>query len=119
MEHVNIISKEAITRGISWPIIVVGSIVCAAMIGCLIYLFVTRDADKSIKLISIVGGSGLALILVTLMISSFFRTPTGRYRYEATIDKEQMTVAEYEEFMRAYSHSYSKDGIYYFEDWSN
>jgi hypothetical protein len=117
MDHVNIISKEAITHGISWPIVVVGSLVCIAMIGCLVYLFVTRDADKSIRLIIIVGGSGFALLVVTLMISSFFRTPTGRYRYEATIDEENMTVAEYNEFMKAYNHSYCKDGIYHFEDW--
>ena len=25
--------------------------------------------------------------------------------------------AEYNEFMKAYNHSYRKDGIYHFEDW--
>ena len=117
MEHMNIISKEAITCGISWPVTLVGIIAIIAILSCFIYLYIKRDADKTIRLISIVGGIALVIMSITLIISSFFRVPTGRYRYKATIDENQMTVAEYNEFMTAYNHSYCKNGIYHFEDW--
>ena len=69
-------------------------------------------------LIDTLGGLGvLALIAVSILNCIFFQVPTGRYKYEATMDKENMTIAEYEEFMEAYNHIQHKDNIYYFEDW--
>ena len=117
MEHINIISKEAITAPESWPVILTGSIVILGLIGTLIYLFISKNTDRTIILVDTLGGLGvLALIAVGILSSIFFQVPTGRYKYEATIDKENMTVAEYEEFRDAYNHSHHKDGIYYFED---
>ena len=118
MDHVTIISKEAITTGVAWPAVLIGSLVVAVLIGSLIDLAISKKAERTIKISSATGIIGIVLLLAAQIITSlFFKVPTGRYRYEATIDREQMTVAEYEEFMRAYNHSYSKDGIYYFEDW--
>ena len=118
MDHINIISKEAITTGVAWPVVLVGSLVVAALIGSLIDLAISKNAERTIKISSTVGMIGIVVLLATQIITSiFFKVPTGRYRYEATIDREQMTVAEYDEFMRAYNHSHCKDGIYYFEDW--
>ncbi len=123
MDHVDIISKEAIT--ITAPefqnaIFIFGFLMIGFLIGCLIYTPRIKTDKQERTLIGVVlrtGCVGLALLLIGSLIGgSFFRVPSGRYRYEATIDKENMTVAEYEEFMEAYSHSKCKNGIYYFED---
>ena len=120
MDHVNIISQEAITAiapEISNAIAILGFSMCFFLIGCLVFenMLNKKLNHKIIVWISVVVLS--VLVIGVLVGSIFFRVPTGRYKYEATIDKEQMTVAEYEEFMKAYSHSKCKNGIYYFEDW--
>ena len=124
MDHVNIISQKAITT--LHPIVcnIIGCLALltiAFLFGCLIYNSKKATTDKIEralrKVIWLVGGSSIAVLIIIGTIGNIFlRVPTGRYKYSATIDKDQMTVAEYEEFMRAYSHSYSKNGIYYFED---
>lgn len=120
MDHINIISKEAITSTapeIGNAIAILGFSMIFFLIGCLVYenMLNKKLNHKLVVWISVVV---LSIIVVGGLVGSiFFRVPTGRYRYEATIDKEQMTVAEYEEFMNSYNHSYSKNGIYYFEDW--
>ena len=118
MEHVNIISKEAITTGVTWPVYLVGSIVILILIGALIDLFISKNADRVVKITSIAGSLGIILILIIGIVSLvFFKVPTGRYRYEATIDKENITIEEYEEFIHSYNHTKYENGIYYFEDW--
>lgn len=118
MEHVTIISKEAITAA-NFKLCLVGLLCCIAIIlSALIYLYISKDTKKSLKYSSIACAAAMILGCVWVIITAcFFQVPTGRYRYEAIIDKENMTIAEYEEFMKAYDHSYSKDGVYYFEDW--
>lgn len=120
MEHVDIISKEAITAiapEISNAIAILGFLMIFFLIGCLLYeTFSQKTFNRKVVLwISVVVL--IIIVLGGLIGSIFFRVPTGRYKYEATIDEENMTVAEYNEFMKAYSHSYCKDGIYHFEDW--
>ena len=118
MEHVNIISQEAITAVPTWLAALGAGICMAITASTFIYLAITKDPNKAAKYLLHAGAFSLALCVAwCIIITVFFSMPTGRYRYEATIDREQMTVAEYDEFMRAYSHSYCKDGIYYFEDW--
>jgi hypothetical protein len=117
MEHINIISKEAITAPESWPVILTGSIVILGLIGTLIYLFISKNTDRTVMLIETLGGLGvLALIAVGILNCIFFQVPTGRYKYEATIDKENITIEEYEEFMHSYNHIKYENGVYYFED---
>ena len=125
MDHVNIISQKAITTMTPEICNVIGCItllVISFLIYCAIYNSrkVKTEAEQKtlIKVICFVGGFGTALVLIIGIIGNiFFRVPTGRYKYEATIDEENMTVAEYNEFMKAYNHNCRKDGIYYFEDW--
>ena len=120
MDHVNIISQEAIKAiapELSNAITVLGFLMIFFLIGCLIY---ENHSNKKLNLRVIVWISAVVLSIIVvggLIGSIFFRVPTGRYRYEATIDEENMTVAEYNEFMKAYDHSYCKNGIYHFEDW--
>ena len=121
MDHVNIISKEAITMMAPWASNIIGILgfsMIFFLIGCIIYNnHSSKEPNCKIQIwISVVV---LSIIVIGGLIGSiFFRVPTGRYKYEATIDEENMTVAEYNEFMKAYNHSYCKDGIYHFEDWA-
>jgi len=124
MDHVNIISKESITMMAPWATNVIGIFgfsMIIFLIGLLIYSFKDHKKlsnEKLSKAILYIGTAGLCVLLIMgCTLGLFFRVPSGRYKYEATIDEENMTVAEYNEFMKAYSHSYCKDGIYHFEDW--
>ena len=118
MEHVNIISQEAITAVPTWLAALGAGICCTIVLSTFIYWALVKDVNKVCKYLSIVGCCAIGLSVAWCIITTaFFSVPTGRYRYEATLDKENMSITEYEEFMRAYNHSYSKDGIYYFEDW--
>ncbi len=126
MDHVNIISKEAITMMAPWAtniICIFGFSMIIFLIGCLVYSSFSRNKklsnEKLLKIILYTGTIGLCVLLIlSCTLGLFFRVPSGRCKYEATIDKENMTVAEYEEFMDAYNHIKCKDGIYYFEDWN-
>ena len=120
MEHINIISKEAITSiapEIANAIAILGFSMCFFLIGCLLYETFSKKTlnQKVVIWISVIV---ITIIVIGGLIGSiFFRVPTGRYKYTATIDEEKMTVAEYNEFMKAYNHSCCKKGVYYFEDW--
>ena len=124
MDHVNIISKEAITMIAPWATNIIGVLgfsMIIFLIGCLICSHINTKKIPNEKLLGIIlctGVIGLCVLLILgCIFGLLFRVPTGRYKYEATIDEENMTVAEYNEFMEAYNHNYCKDGIYYFEDW--
>lgn len=120
MDHVNIISKEAITAmapEISNAIAILGFLMFFFLIGCLLY---ETHSDKIVnrKILILISVVVITIIVLGGLIGSiFFRVPTGRYKYKATIDEEKMTVAEYNEFMKAYDHTQCKKGVYYFEDW--
>lgn len=124
MDHVNIISKEAITMIAPWAANIIGIFgfsMIIFLIGCLIYSFHRNKKvsnEKLFKIILYTGSIGLCVLFsLGCIFGIFFRVPSGRYRYEATIDEEQMTVAEYNEFMKAYNHTQCKKGVYYYEDW--
>jgi uncharacterized membrane protein (DUF106 family) len=96
--------------------LVVGGLLIAVLISLLIYMTITNNADKVIMPLCWFGPGGIIALLVTIMITAiFFQVPTGRYKYEATIDKDKITVAEYEQFIEEYNPTI-KDGIYYWED---
>lgn len=118
MEHINIISQEPITEPLQWPITLVGALAIVAIFAVLIWATATKrmGEDRTGVLLGIVGTVGMSLLLIAMFICSvFFQVPTGRYRYEATIDKDKITVSEYEQFIEEYNPTI-KDGIYYWED---
>ena len=126
MDHVNIISQEALTMMAPWVtniISIVGFSMIAFLIGMLLYSIKDHKKisnDTVLKIILYVGSVGLCVLLILFCTLGFiFRVPSGRYKYEATIDKEHMTVSEYEKFMEDYNHLQYKNGVYYFEDWPN
>ena len=125
MDHVNIISKEAITMIAPWATNIIGIFgfsMIIFLIGCLIYSFRSNKKvsnEKLFKIILYTGSIGLCVLFsLGCIFGIFFRVPSGRYRYEATINEEKMTIAEYNEFMKAYNHLQCKKGVYYYEDWA-
>ena len=66
------------------------------------------------KLMFIFGFGGICLQFIAIILSSIFlQVPTGQYNYKATVDKDNITVAEYEQFIEEY-HPDIKDDVYYF-----
>lgn len=116
MEYINIISKEEIMQAFQPPIIIVGCLAIAAALSTFIYWGIGKDIDKVMKYLYIAGSVGIICLIATIVIcATFFRVPTGRYKYEATIDKDRITVSQYEEFIEEYN-PIIKDGVYYWED---
>ena len=114
MEYIDIISKEAVTRTAMWPMLIVSIVAIVALLTLLVYSWVTKlkKQDLIIKLSLIFGFGGICLLLVATILSSIFlQVPTGQYMYKATIDKEKITVAEYEQFIEEYNPDIT-DGIY-------
>lgn len=116
MEYINIISKEEIMQAFQLPITIVGCLAIAAVLSSLIYCGIVKDLNKVMKYLGVVGSIGLSCLMIAIIICGiFFQVPTGRYRYEATIDKDKITVAQYEEFIEKYNPAI-KDGVYYWEE---
>ena len=114
MKYIDIISKEAVTKPSIWPILIVSILAIVALLTLLIYALATeaRKQDLIIKLLLIFGFGGICLQLIAVILSStVLQVPTGQYTYKATIDKEKITVAEYEQFIEEYNPEIT-DGIY-------
>ena len=120
MEHVTISSQEAITRGLVWPPVVVGSIaicfviaaVIVSIVGmikrCYVYGHCLTLLTHAICMIPI-------MFLTMGICTVFFPQETGRYRYEGTFDHD-MTIVEFEEFQQQYSNVRFEDGVWKWED---
>ena len=116
MEYINIISKEEITEAFQLPITIVGCLAIAAVLSSFVYMAIVKDPDKTMKYMCIVAPIAMGILIITAIICGiFFRVPTGRYKYKATIDKDKITVAQYEEFIGEHKPTI-KDGIYYWEE---
>ena len=115
MEHVTIISQEAITRGLLWPTVILGVIAILIMIVFNIVGRIKRNLDICIR------GDLIAFALYPVMLScmlvcnTFFPVETGRYKYEGTLDPD-MTIVEFEEFQQQYSNIRFEDGVWKWED---
>jgi hypothetical protein len=116
MEYINIISQEAITAVPTWLAVIGGFISIAAVLSTFIYWGIVKNPDKVLRYLTIVAPIAIIFVIAWMCITClFFSEPTGRYRYEATIDKDKITVSEYEQFIEEYNPTI-KDGIYYWED---
>jgi hypothetical protein len=103
-EYINIISQEAITAVPIW-LAAIGSLVSiGAVLSTFVYWAIVKDVNKVPKYLGIVGSAALVFSVVWMCITClFFSEPTGRYRYEATVDKDKLTVSQYEEFIKEYN----------------
>lgn len=120
MEHITVISQEAITQPLFWPGIVVGCIGLAFAIAGLVVLSIgvvnrINLYDHSIILI-VHAVCMIPIMLVTMAVCSiWFPVETGRYKYEGTLDPE-MTIVEFEEFQQQYSNVRFEEGVWKWED---
>lgn len=114
MGYINIISKEQITTTTPWQALIV-LMICILMLACSVYGF-KRVPLRYFKIYSI-----FVLIIITsfeiislVVCDKYFSVPTGKYKYEATINKDKITIQQYEEFIEKYNPTI-KNGIYYWE----
>lgn len=113
MDYINIISKEEIMKVNMLPALIIGIIAIIGLICTYIYMFKTNNYETCIKLIVSFGGIGiLFMLLVAIICGIFLQYPSGRYKYQATIDKDKITISEYEDFIEEYNPTII-DGIYY------
>lgn len=120
MNYINIISKKEImqsSQSISW---VLFAICCAILLipTIISYIVIKIKHKQLIKVVWVELVAGF-IALVFCAVSSItivpkFRELTGKYEYKAIIDKNNITVAQYEEFIEKYKPEI-KDGYYYFE----
>ncbi len=111
MEYLNIISKEPITDMPAWFVgVIVGISICGAIIACIL---AQKYQQHGVRILLIGVALTLCFEIGALMIGTFtIQEPTGKYKYSATIDKDKITVTEYEEFIQQYKPTI-KDGVYY------
>ena len=114
MEYINIISKEPVMKSPLWQYFVVMAI-------CLFLLLLGLDLVKFIKN-DIIRIYALCVFIVVIgfeiigfkVCDKYFSTPSSTYKYEATINKDKITIQQYEDFIEKYNPTI-KDGIYYWE----
>lgn len=113
-EYINIISKEAVTAVPTWIAAAGGSVCILLVLSTFIHWAVVKDAVKTCTYLGTVASIAIILSIAWMCISCmFFSEPTGQYNYKATIDKDNITVTEYEQFIKEY-HPQIKDDVYYF-----
>ena len=113
-EYINILSKEAVTTVPTWIAFAGGSISILLVLSTFIYWAVVKDPHKVSGYLGTVGSIAIIWSIAWMCISCmFFSEPTGRYNYKATIDKDNITVTEYEQFIKEYDPEI-KDDVYYF-----
>lgn len=114
-EHINIITKEAVTTASILPTVIVAGILTICCIALFVYLFIKNNIDRTIKLLGILAFVGIPLELLSILVASlFFRVPTGQFKYTATLDENNMTIQEYKAFIEEYNPDIDSNGIYHF-----
>ena len=116
-EHITILSKEAITRGLVWPPVIIGIIGILFVLSVFVVLIV-----KPKRIHSICAGLMIcevcclfAMLIATLICTIFFPVETGRYKYTGTLSDE-MSIKEYKEFEETYTNITYKEGVWHWED---
>ena len=117
MEYINIISKESIKSIPAWiALIILGICIVGILAPVIICWIKTKSHDDVFRVVCWSGVIAILFEVITLCIcSAFFQVPTGHYKYEATIDKDKISITQYEEFIEKYNPTI-KDGVYYWEE---
>ena len=118
VDYINIVSKEDILRpsaSVGWTLF---AICCAILLVPTIvsYIIVKIKHKDLIKVVwtELVAGCIALIFCVVTEIIIPFNEPTGSYSYKVTINKDKITVSEYEEFLEKFKPEI-RDGYYYFE----
>ena len=119
-EHINIITQEAITRPIVWPVVVTGCIgicfVIAGLIWATVGLTKQVDVEKHCANCFAHAACMIPMLFITMTICAiWFPVETGRYKYEGTLDSD-ITIVEFEEFFQQYDNVRFEDGLWKWED---
>ena len=115
-DYINIISQEEIIHGNSTPAVAVGCILIAVVITSAIISRVKHKPNIANNTMFYAGTIGIVCMLIAELLSCvFLKVPTGKYRYEATIDKSKITVEEYEDFLEKYNPTVV-NGVYIWEN---
>ena len=113
-DYINIISKEAVTAVPTWLAAIGLIIAILAVLSTFVYWRFVKDLTRVCKYLGTVGSIAAVFTVAWMCISCmFFSEPTGQYNHKATIDKDNITVTEYEQFIKEY-HPNIKDDVYYF-----
>lgn len=117
MDHINIITQEAITQGLAWPSLVIDFVgIFFAISALLVLIFEPRDWEKHAKILIIHAAITIPLMILSgLICNTFFPVETGHYKYTGTFD-DDMTILEFVKFQEAYTNIEYKDGIWYWEN---
>ena len=114
-EHINIITKEAVTTANPLPAIIVCVILATCCVAGMVYLFVKNNPDRYAKMLAVLCIIGFPALLISMLISSlFFRVPTGQFKYTATLDENNMTIQESKAFIEEYNPDIDANGVYHF-----
>lgn len=120
MDYINIISQEEIKVLPNWfDFTLLGILVAIIFIPIVVAWRICKKKEKpfiNVFYTELIAG---VIAIACTIVSSFLieprmLVPSGRFRYEATIDKDHITVSEYEDFIEKYKPEI-RDGIYYFE----
>lgn len=120
MGCINIISKEEIKVLPNWFLVtLLGISIAIVSISTVIAYIICKKKKKSlIKVVYtelIAGAVAIAYIVMSFLFAApYILVPSGRFRYEAVIDKDHITVSEYEDFIEKYKPEIKGD-TYYFE----
>lgn len=119
--YITIISKEEImqpSQSFGWILFAIccGILLIPTIISYIIVKIKYKRLTKVVLHVELIAG---AVALVFSVISGIvlvpkFAEPTGNYSYKATINKDKITVSEYEDFIEQYKPEI-RDGYYYFE----
>lgn len=120
MEHINIISKEPVMESPLWQGLAVLAICIFIMVCFCIYGFGRYYKEGNLlsyKWMVVMTICTISFEIISLWICDkyFNKVPTGTYKYEATIDKDKITVQQYEEFIEKYKPDII-NGVYYWEE---
>ena len=115
MEHVTIISQEAITRGLWWPPVIIGVVALLLLIVFTIVGIIKHRVNICLKGDIVAFALFLVMMICMGVCNIFFPVETGRYKYEGILDPE-MTIVEFEEFQQQYDNVRFEDGIWKWED---
>lgn len=116
-EFITIVEKTSIDvlpEYVAW--ITVGIASGLILIPTILAWIFSRGQLHKILITEFISGI-LTIVLCFIFVGCFshrFVVPTGEYKYKVIVDKNNITVSEYEEFLEKYKPEI-RDGYYYFE----
>ena len=88
MQGINILHQEAVTEMPDWASILGAvSLICVCVFGTIAVIITNHSAVLNWPSVTCFCLSILSLILFVAVVSADPQVPTGRYRYECTIDR--------------------------------